>query len=179
MLKRWTFFIIIPVLAGLCGADTIIVNWDGSGDYTTIQAAINDANELDTIVVAEGTYEENVNFNGKSVTVRSVEPRDWDVVQNTIIDGNYAGSCVVFENGETNEAVLEGFGPDSRLALTLRTCGRWSGSRIPRIRFFFVRVRAATAGTICGCSEPPSSSSLTPSWPGRGAPRTRSTSEPG
>lgn len=93
----------------LCGAAVITVNWDGSGDYTTIQAAIDDANELDTIIVAEGTYEENVNFNGKSITVRSAEPRDWDVVQSTIIDGNYSGSCVVFTNNETNDAVLEGF----------------------------------------------------------------------
>jgi hypothetical protein len=109
MSKETIFFGCVLVLVSVCAGEVITVNWDGSGDYTTIQAAIDDANELDTIVVAEGTYLENVNFNGKSVTVRSVEPRDFSVVQNTIIDGHYAGSCVVFENGETNEAVLEGF----------------------------------------------------------------------
>jgi len=41
------------------------------GDQATIQGAINAANNGDTVLVAPGTYFENVNFNGKAITVTS------------------------------------------------------------------------------------------------------------
>ena len=41
------------------------------GDQATIQGAINVANNGDTVLVAPGTYYENINFNGKAITVTS------------------------------------------------------------------------------------------------------------
>ncbi|MHC4212433.1 MAG: hypothetical protein ACYSWP_03565 [Planctomycetota bacterium] len=85
-----------------------------SGGYTTIQTAINDANNGDTIIVAQGTYFENIDFSGKAITLRSSDPNDSDVVDATIIDGscpndpNFA-SVVTFITGEGPNSVLSGF----------------------------------------------------------------------
>jgi len=39
--------------------------------YTAIQSAIDAAGTGDTVLVHDGTYIENIDFNGKSITVRS------------------------------------------------------------------------------------------------------------
>ena len=48
----------------------------------TIQAGINVANNGDTVLVAPGTYTENINFMGKAITVKSSKGASV-----TIIDG--------------------------------------------------------------------------------------------
>ena len=70
-----------------------------------INAAVNG----DEVVVAQGTYFENINFNGKAITVRSTDPNDAGVVLNTIIDGGGAGSVVTCTSGEGANTVLSGF----------------------------------------------------------------------
>jgi hypothetical protein len=71
----------------------------------TIQAGINAAADGDTVLVAAGTYYEQINFSGKNIIVRSASGRSL-----TILDGSQqAGPVVRFVNGETGRALLRGF----------------------------------------------------------------------
>ena len=81
-------------------------------DYPTIQQGIDAAVNSDTILVQPGTYPENINYNGKNITVASsfLTTQDTAYISQTIIDGNQSGiSVVTFENGESQDAVLTGF----------------------------------------------------------------------
>ena len=78
-------------------------------DYATIQQAIQESNDGDVVIVENGTYSENINFSGRNIILTSKDPNDPEIVAATIIDGQSKGSVVVFENGETSEAVLAGF----------------------------------------------------------------------
>ncbi len=64
------------------------VKLDGTGDFASIQEAIDASVDGDEIIVHPGTYYENVRFNGKNITLRSEDPTDWGAVEKTIIDGS-------------------------------------------------------------------------------------------
>lgn len=74
------------------------------GDATTIQAGINAASEGDTVLVAPGTYVENIDFMGKAITVTSSGGPEV-----TTIDGGQKGIVVRFANSETRVSVINGF----------------------------------------------------------------------
>jgi len=77
--------------------------------FAAIQRGIDAAKDGDTVIIAQGTYVENINFKGKNITVTSANSLDWNVVANTVIDGNKAGSVVTFVGTEDETCVLSGF----------------------------------------------------------------------
>jgi len=86
------------------------------GVVATIQEAIDIASDGNVVLVADGTYFENINFKGKAITVASHYYFDGDTshISNTIINGSNptnpdSGSVVYFISGEDTNSVLYGF----------------------------------------------------------------------
>lgn len=73
-------------------------------DHSKIQAGINAARDGDALLVAPGTYYENIDFRGKNIIVTSEKGPE-----ETVINGGFEGSVVTFQSGEDREAVLHGF----------------------------------------------------------------------
>jgi predicted outer membrane repeat protein len=85
-------------------------------DHTSIQTAIDLAEDGDLVLVDTGTYYENINFRGKAITVASryyIDEIEF-YRKRTIINGSRpenpdSASVVSFTSGEDNNSVLYGF----------------------------------------------------------------------
>ena len=88
----------------------ITVDDDGPADFNSIQPAIDFTGDGDTIIVQPGLYDEDINFLGKNITLRSANPGDPNVVPATIIHG-----AVVFEGTEGPDCILTGFNIDGSI----------------------------------------------------------------
>jgi|GEM_PF-171237 len=80
-------------------------------DFPSIQRGIDEAKDGDLLLVSPGKYTEAINFRGKMITLKSQAGPDM-----TIIDGNKNGPVVIFNSGESNKSVLEGFTIQNGLA---------------------------------------------------------------
>lgn len=89
---------------------TIEVKQDGSGDFLTIQDGIEESADGDTVLVHPGTYIENVDLDGKDITLASLEmtTANRNYIKTTIIDANQTGSCIRVRSNE-NDVVIRGF----------------------------------------------------------------------
>ncbi|MHC4154631.1 MAG: right-handed parallel beta-helix repeat-containing protein [Planctomycetota bacterium] len=86
------------------------------GEYPTIQDAIDASIDGDVVIVEPGTYtgdgNRDIDFLGKAIAVRSIDPNDPNIVAATIIDCNgseaepHRGFC--FRTGEGQNSILEG-----------------------------------------------------------------------
>ena len=101
------------LLVALLSVDSLLAaTYHVPQDYATVQAAIDVAQDSDTIIIAPGRYvgsgNRNINLNGKKITVRSTNPSDPQVVNSTIIDCEGASNGFVFYTGESADSKVAG-----------------------------------------------------------------------
>jgi hypothetical protein len=105
--------IILFVFFSICSllfSTTWHIKQDGTGDFTTIQEGINASVDADTVLVYPGTYYENIIYNGKNITLASLELTTGNpqYISQTIIDGQQQESCVRVMDQEST-AKIQGF----------------------------------------------------------------------
>ena len=111
------------------------------GDQATVQGAINAANNGDTVLVAPGTYVENINFSGKAITVTSSGG-----AAQTVLDGGMSAPVVTFSGGEGLNSVLNGLtlqNGRSTFASFYEAGGIYVGSASPTITNNVIQNNAA------------------------------------
>ncbi len=113
MIRKAKILAFLFLVLGLCtgslqAARIITVDDDGPADFNDIQAAIDDSNDGDTVIVQPGLYGETIHFLGKNITVTGTNPTSPNVVAETTIDGS-----VVFSGTEDPNCILAGFNINS------------------------------------------------------------------
>ena len=99
----------IAISCGLLACSSHAANYDVPGDFPTIQAAINAASNGDVINVQPGTYNEQINFLGKAISVLASGGVGDVILGDSSPPYTASGPLVTFKNGENYLSLLKGF----------------------------------------------------------------------
>ncbi|MCP4548829.1 MAG: T9SS type A sorting domain-containing protein [bacterium] len=98
---------------GAVGETVFLVNPDGSGDYSTIQLAMNACVDGDVIELGDGIFtgsgNRDLSFNGLEIIIRSVSGNRDDCVLDLEGSSSIPHRAFLFNNGEGSGAKLENF----------------------------------------------------------------------
>jgi len=91
-------------------SQTLTVKQDGTGDFTTIQAAVDSAQNGDTVLVWPGIYYENVRIVQKNIVLGSLTltTGDNNYIRQTVIDANHI-SRPLYIYASPGNTVINGF----------------------------------------------------------------------
>ena len=109
--KLITLLLTLIGLVSIVEALTRTVNIDGTGQYTSIQSAVNASASGDTVLVYPGRYLENISIIQKSnVSVISLEATSGNptYIESTIIDGQ-AISWGIWIRQNSQDITIRGF----------------------------------------------------------------------
>ena len=143
--------LVLSILVCIISASAITINVPGN--QPSIQEGINVAVDGDTVLVQPGTYVENINYNGKNVTVSSlfITTADTSYISTTIIDGGGSGSVITFSSGEDSTTSLIGFTIQNGFAVT-DGGGIYCNSSSPRLEYLVVKNNTCSNGRGGGIS---------------------------
>ncbi len=107
--KRFVLGIIFYFLMYSANATMYEVSLSGNHDFTSIQQAVDNASDNDTVLVHPGTYHENITIYDKSVCLVSTyslsgDPED---IENTFISGLFNNSAIRVESSDN--VTIQGF----------------------------------------------------------------------
>lgn len=100
------FLLVLGVTATQAGAAVFTVGSNGEGNYTSIQEAVNNSQDGDTILVSPGAYRENVNVN-KELAIISSTDLSGDVMNRTYVIGAVPANDVF--NITSSNVTISGF----------------------------------------------------------------------
>ncbi len=86
--------------------DHVAYNVDTDVWFPTIDQAIREAADGQTIEIEPNTYEERLDLTGKTITLRGTDPDDWETIAATIIDGGGVAPVITF--GEDSRSTIVG-----------------------------------------------------------------------
>ena len=102
----------VPANNNSSSSFTCVIKADGSGDYPTIQAAIDSSSAGDVIGLSNGIYSgsgnRDIDFHGKAVTVKSVSGNPELCIVNCEASSLDKHNGFNFQNNETSSSILDG-----------------------------------------------------------------------
>ncbi len=110
-MKKQLAILILTLVPLILLSLTHTVNLDGSGDFTDIQQAIDSSSDGDIVLVYPGFYAVNLNFNGRSIKLYSMEALTGEdhYIAETILNGCGVGKVIEIWDQQVNNAEIRGF----------------------------------------------------------------------